>query len=324
VVFGASRYVQRDLIVEGESMSHRLFLSLVIVSTSWAVTAAGCASSRQASWEAAEASAEAQTPEAQSRRQALVEEAEALWEERDDADKLRQAIEKWEQALEVDPSQDATWADLSRGYYFLADCHLLFDDEQKDQMMEVYEKSTQAAEQGLMQQSPEFRKRMQAGARMEEAVTVLKKEAVPALYWRSAALGKWAAAKGFATLLSYKDEVRAVMTHVLELDRTYYFGGPDRYFGAFFARAPSFAGGDLDRSKAHFEASLQQEPNYFATRVLYAEDYGVKAQDRAVFDQQLDYVLNTDPEVLPPVAPENRCEQRKAEKAKAKAGEVFE
>jgi tetratricopeptide (TPR) repeat protein len=305
-------------------MRQRLVTSLLIASAMCAAALAGCAGGRQASWEAAEATAESQTPEAQSRRQALLEEAQELWAQRDDQQTLEQAIDRWEQALKIDPSQHETWTDLSRGYYFLADCHIQFEDDSKERMLEVYEKSTQAGEQALIQLSPEFRKKMQGGTRMEEAVTVLKKDAVPALYWRSAALGKWAAAKGFATLLSYKDEVRAVMTHAHELDRLYYFGGPDRYFGAFFARAPSFAGGDLDRSKAHFEASLQLEPNYFATRVLYAEDYGVKSQDREVFDQQLDYVLATDPEILPEAAPENRCEQRKAKRAKEKADEVFE
>jgi tetratricopeptide (TPR) repeat protein len=303
-------------------MRHSLFLSFVVAIAG--LSSAGCASTTQSSWDVAEATADSQTPEAQNRFQALVQEARAAWEERDDPARLQQAIEKWEQALQIDPTKHDTWADLARAQYLLADCHYSFEDDQKEQMMQFYEKAMQSAEQGLMQLSPEFRKRMKAGARIEEAVTVLEKEAVPALYWRSSALGKWAAAKSFATLLSYKDEVRAVMTHVIELNRTFFFGGPDRYFGAFFGRAPSFAGGDLDRSKQHFEASLQLEPNYLGTRVLYAQDYGIKAQDRATFDQQLDYVLSADPNAVPAVAPENRCEQRKAKKLKEKADEVFE
>jgi len=86
--------------------------------------------------------------------------------------------------------------------------------------------------------SSDFAQRMQAGTRIEEAVSILDRTAVPALYWRSANLGKWAAAQGFATLLSYKDEIRAVMTRCLELDANYFFAGPHRYFGAFYARAP--------------------------------------------------------------------------------------
>lgn len=309
-------------------MRQRLISSLVLTSAMCATALApalpGCATTRQTGWQAAEATAEAESPEAQTRRQQLVEEAEERWNQRDDRQALEQAIERWEQALEIDPGRYETWTDLARAYYFLADCHVQFEDDATEEMKDAYEESTQAAEQALIQLSPEFSERMQGGERMEDAVTVLGEDAVAALYWRSSALGKWASAEGFATLLSYKDEVRAVMSHIHQLDREFYFGGPDRYFGAFFARAPSFAGGDLDRSKAHFDASLQIEPNYFATRVLYAEDYGVKAQERELFDQQLEYVLETDPEILPEVAPENRCEQRKAQRALDKADEVFE
>ncbi|MFW6067676.1 MAG: TRAP transporter TatT component family protein [Myxococcota bacterium] len=302
----------------------RLYEFLGFAASVAVVAAAGCASSREAAWETTEAGTEAKTAEAQSQIEQLASDAEAAWEQRDDQQQLRTAIEKWEQAVEIDPSKYELWTSLARARYFLADCHLRFDEAQADAMMTVYEDSTKAAEQALMQVSPAFREKMQGGARMEDAVSLLDARAVGALYWRSSALGKWASEKGFATLLSYKDEIRKVMTHVLELDPTFYFGGPHRYFGAFYARAPGFAGGDLDRSKRHFEKSLEMEPNYFATRVLYAEDWAVKAQDRQVFDEQLEYVLDGDPESLPPVAPENRCEQKKAERLQEKAFELFE
>lgn len=302
----------------------RLYLSLGFAPVILSLSLAGCGSSREAAWETAEVSAQSQTEEAQGQFQTLSQEAKAAWAQRDDEAQVRAAIQKWEQALQVDPGKPEAWTALSRAYYFLADCHLRFEENPGDAMLETYEKSTQAAEQALMQQSPQFREKMQAGERIENAVSLLDAQSVPALYWRSSALGKWASQKGFATLLSYKDEIRAVMTHVLELNPTFYFGGPHRYFGVFYARAPSFAGGDLERSKDHFEKSLQMEPNYFATHVLYAQDWAVKAQDRAAFDKHLDYVLTHDPESLPPVAPENRCEQRKAKDLKEKAFEMFE
>lgn len=289
-----------------------------------ALSMAGCGGSRQAAWETAEASAEAGTAEGQSRFQSLVEEAENAWEKRDDEQQLRTAIEKYERAVEIDSSKHEAWTALARAHYFLADCHLRFDDTRQDAMLGTFEDSTEAAEQALIQISPEFREKMQAGAKMEDTVGLLDERAVGPLYWRSSALGKWASEKGFATLLSYKDEIREVMTHVLELNPTFYFGGPHRYFGAFYARAPSFAGGDLDRSKDHFEKSLQMEPNYFATHTLYAADWAVKAQDREAFDEHIEYVLTNDPDALPPVAPENRCEQKKAEELKEKAFELFE
>jgi len=55
-----------------------------------------------------------------------------------------------------------------------------------------------------------------------------------------------------------------------------------------------------------------------------AQDYAIKAQDRALFDQQLQWVLSHDPESMPELAPENRCEQRKARELLENADEHFE
>ncbi|MBZ0116152.1 MAG: hypothetical protein IT378_15755 [Sandaracinaceae bacterium] len=288
------------------------------------VLAIGCGSSYQAAWDtpAPTQSAEAATAEGQSRRQELIAQGDQAWQGRDDAEQIRAAIRAWEQAVELDGTDHETWVKISRGYYFLADGHLRFSDEAA--MGETYQSGIRAAERALVAISPEFGQRMQAGERVEQAVGVLEANAVPALYWRATNLGKWAQREGFATVLSFKDEIRAVMTRCLEADRYYFFAGPDRYFGAFFAIAPSYAGGDLDRSRQHFEESIRRFPDYFGTHVLFAENYAVKSQNRQLFTEQLQLVINGDPETLADAAPENRVEQRKARDLLARADELFE
>ncbi|MFW5921570.1 MAG: TRAP transporter TatT component family protein [Polyangiales bacterium] len=287
-----------------------------------ATTAVGCGSELDTAWETTPKQTQPQTEESESERAKLVEEGDAAWEKRDDPGMVEKAVQKWEAANELSREYE-TGVKIARGHYFLADCHLRFDEDDKG-METRFDEGRKAAERALSALSPQFAERMEAGARLDEALDVLDKEAVPALYWRSSALGKWAGNKGFATLLSYKDEVRATMEFCLEKDGDFYYGGPHRYFGAYYARIPAMAGRDLDRSKEHFEKSIESEPDYFATRVLYAQDYAINAQERAVFDEQLEHVLNNDPTVLPDVAPENRCEVKKAEELKAKADEVFE
>jgi hypothetical protein len=287
--------------------------------------APGCGSTYQSAWdEPAQTtpSAEASTEEGQSRRANLLAQAEEAWGRRDDADQVRAAIRAWEQANEIDGTDTETWVKIARAYYFLADGHLRFTDEAA--LGDTYQSSIRAAERALRVLSPEFAERMAAGERVDQSVSVLQANAVPALYWRAAALGRWAQRQGFATVLSYKDEIRAVMTRCLELDRYYFFAGPDRYFGAFFAIAPSYAGGDLDRSRQHFEESLRRFPNYFGTRVLYAENYAVKAQNRQLFEEQLRLVIDGDPTSMPEAVPENRIEQRKARELLERADELFE
>jgi tetratricopeptide (TPR) repeat protein len=287
--------------------------------------APGCGAAYQSAWDEPQPttrSAQASTEEGRSRRSTLLAEAEEAWGRRDDVEQVRAAIRAWEQAAEIDGTDADTWVKLARAHYFLADGHLRFTDEAA--MGDVYQQSIQAAERALRVLSPAFAERMAAGDRPEQAVAVLEANAVPALYWRAAALGKWAQRQGFATVLSYKDEIRAVMTRCMTLDRYYFFAGPDRYFGAFFSIAPSYAGGDLDLSRQHFEESLRRYPNYLGTRVLYAENYAVKAQNRQLFVEQLTMVIEADPAAMPEAAPENRIEQRKARDLLARADDLFE
>jgi hypothetical protein len=285
-----------------------------------------CGGSREAAWEDDTTANNQDTPAvSQEEAQSALEQADAAWAERDDTARLQEAIDGYTAVTQSNPDDYDTWVKLSRAHYFMADCHHRFDEAKAEDMMSSFQSGTQAAERGLMSLSPEFKERMQAGSRVDQALEVLGESAVPALYWRASNLGKWASADSFATLLSYKDEIRAVMAHCLENDRDYFHWGPDRYFGVFFGRAPSFAGGDLERSKQHFEASLSREPNYFGTHVLMAQDYAVKAQDRAVFDEHIDFVLNGDPMAAgPELGPENRCEVRKAQRLQEQAPTLFE
>jgi len=289
-----------------------------------AVSLTACGGGREAAWDTTP-NEESQTTTSADQRTTLLEEARAAWDQRGDEAQVRVAVEKYGEAASADPSDSETLVMLSRSNYFLADCHLSFDEARRDEMMTTYEAGTNAAERALIAISDDFATRMRNGTRIEEAIEVLDQGAVPALYWRASNLGKWASADGFATLLSYKDEIRAVMSHCLELDPDYFYSAPHRYFGVFYGRAPSFAGGDTEQSREHFETSLRAAPNYFATRVLMAQDYAVKAQERAVFEEQLNYVIEHDPsEGGAEITPENECEQRKARDLLAQVDELFE
>ncbi len=299
--------------------SRRAMALACVLALAWVPS---CGSSYQSAWNEPQTERREVTAEARSQREELIAQGDAAWGERDQPERIRAAITAWEQATEIDGNDHETWVKIARAYYFLSDGHLRFSDESA--MGDTYQSAVRAAERALRALSPEFAQRMAAGARVDEALGLLEANAVPALYWRAAGLGKWAQLQGFAVVLSLKDEIRAVMTRCMELDRYYFFAGPDRYFGAFFAIAPAYAGGDLDRSRSHFEESIRRFPNYFGTRVLYAENFAVKSQDRQLFEQQLQMVINGDPNSLPEAAQENRVEQRKARALMERIDDLFE
>jgi hypothetical protein len=143
------------------------------------------------------------------------------------------------------------------------------------------------------------------------------------LYWTAIALGKWAKLKGFSTLLKHKDTVKRYVATVQNLDEDYFYHAPDRYFGSYYAIAPSFAGGDMNKSKNLFEKSISGSPSYLDTKVLYAQYYATKQQDRRLFERLLNEVISADPNAVPDIAPENKAAQAKARHLLETKGDYF-
>jgi hypothetical protein len=103
-----------------------------------------------------------------------------------------------------------------------------------------------------------------------------------------------------------------MMAQCIELDETYFHGGPHRWFGSYYAKLPSIAGRDLEKSGEHFEKALEIAPNYFGTRILRSEYYATNSQDKELFRSDLEFVLNTPSDVIPELVPEQEVEKKKA------------
>src|SRR5262249_32956080 len=136
-------------------------------------------------------------------------------------------------------------ARLSRAYYLLADGYLRREGPKSEAYLGAFEKGVAAGERGLCALSPEFKARVTRDEKVEDAIKVVGKEGLQAMYWYAVNLGKWSRAKGLAALLGNKDRVKGVLTRVLELDETFFHGAPHRYFGAYWSLLP--VGRDLDK-----------------------------------------------------------------------------
>jgi tetratricopeptide (TPR) repeat protein len=277
--------------------------------------AAGCGTGRTSQWEASTlpAPAAAVAPEATA--------AVAAWSQRGERASLEKAIALWEGEVAGNPGHASTWARLARAYYLLADGHLRALGPKNEQYLTTFEKGTAAGERSLAAHSPEFKARVVQEEKVEEAIRVVGRDGIPAMYWYAVNLSKWSRAKGIAALLGNKDRVRGVVQRVLELDETFFHGAPHRYFGAYWALLP--IGGDLEKSRQHFERSLAIAPSYAGTRVLMAETYAVKKQDRALYLRLLEEVLALPDEAIAELAPETKIEKDKARELQAKVDELF-
>jgi hypothetical protein len=277
-----------------------------------ALLAAGCGAKRSTAYltEAAAGGGETAT---------LEEQALAAWDAREDTAHLREALGLYEQLVEQDPTDRSSMEMLSRGYYLLAVGHL--DDE--DEKLAAYDSGASWGER-ILGLSEDFRACVAGGAKDYECLEHATKIDVPGIYWAYANQGKWAVGMGFATVLKHKSKLHAFISRVAELDPEYYYGAAGRGLGAYYAKAPSFAGGDLDVAKGHFDTSLELAPDYVGTKVVMAEYWAVKSQDREAFERLLNEALAVDVTVYPDIVPIQKLEQANARKLLDQADDLFE
>ncbi|MDP2312102.1 MAG: TRAP transporter TatT component family protein [Pseudomonadota bacterium] len=252
-------------------------------------------------------------------KSALKAEADGLWNERGDKAKLQAALVKYEQVYTMDATDREVAGRLVRGWYFLGDGHEL----EKDAKLSAWSTSIEWGKKCLAINT-EFTGLLAKGDEDEaSAARAFTKDDVPCLYWTSSALGKWAKLTGLTTTLKHLPTVKAYMTRVGELEPTYYYSGPDRYWGVFYAALPSFAGQDLTKSKEYFDKAISAQPDFFGNRVLFAENWATKTQNKADFEAALNGVLAASPTVLPDILPEMESEQRKAKVLLENKGNYF-
>lgn len=293
--------------------------TLILVAVSLALSAC---SGRKAVWEGGTSNPPAGDGTAAPANADASAAADAKWAERTDAANIRAAIAEWEKVAAADPGNAEVLVSLTRAHYFLADGYLRAEKDEKE-YLKVMDKGVKWGEKAMVVSSPEFQKAMADGKKFPEAVKLVGKEGVPAMYWYASSLGKWAKKKGFAVLLGQKDNVKATMDRCLELDPTFYHGGPHRYFGAYYAIAPAFAGGDLEKSKVHFKKSLEIAPDFVGTKVLWAGELAVKTQDEETFDALIAEIEAAKEDAIPEVMPELRVEKQKAAELKAQRSDLF-
>ncbi|PRQ03887.1 hypothetical protein ENSA5_12560 [Enhygromyxa salina] len=320
-----------------------------------ALTSASACKGRTAAWETKDSkpptsSAETSTAEAAETSSAETSTADvptfdpavvlaagtAAWEARAAGkDKVLEAIAAWEKVLGcsegttspekrcANPAVTAenmeTLALMTRAYYFYADSYLRGDEKT---YLEFMNRAVWWGERALIAASPEFAEKMANKGKYHEVIGVVGIEALPAMYWYATALGKWARASGFGVLVGQKDNIKATMTRALELDPSYYHGGPHRYFGAFYAIAPGFAGGDPVKSQEHYDKSLEIAPYFIGTKVLMAENLATKLDDEEMFDRLLEEALAADISAAPAeIHAEFAVEQEKARELQKKKDE---
>lgn len=110
-------------------------------------------------------------------------------------------------------------------------------------------------------------------------------------YWLGVSYGVYGETRGVLKSLSFVKPIKEAMNKIIELDRGYEDGGPDRVLGRVYFKVPGFAGGSNQKSREHLLKSKELGPNDALTRCYLADTFlSLKEVDKA--REELEYVLS--------------------------------
>ena len=129
----------------------------------------------------------------------------------------------------------------------------------------------------------------------EKILKTFSKQDVPYIFWTAYNWGSYINLNlNDPEIVCDFSKVNAMMQFVLDNDETYYYGGAHLYFGTSLSKMPAMLGGNLSKSKEHFEKCISiNKGNFLMVYVFYARMYAVAQQDEELFTELLNKVITT-------------------------------
>ena len=158
-----------------------------------------------------------------------------------------------------------------------------------------------------------FAKKLKKGKPYSEAAKCLKKKDMDALFWTAAA---WAAWMNLSTrdteALFDIPNIMALLTRSLELDDTFWYGGPHMFFAAYYSQFPAMMGGGPEKAQEQFDkvkeiVKKKAGPNaeWLIADYFYAKYYATLLKDEELFDKTIQKILDAPVDSIPDMAAVN-------------------
>lgn len=264
----------------------------------------------------------------------LNQKAAQHYERRMDIADLEGAISSWEEALQhLEGAQDRTRAkkikeSLARAYYFRARYHhSLATMPPKERIFADTIRGSELARKAIAIDSPDLGQNLPSLARGERSFAGssdfadLTSDGHPAFLTYLQNLVLYAETRGVATDLELRPLIDQGFTFLHSSAGDLSFGAPARYFGARQVERPF--GKNVEASREAFDEALQLAPGFLLTRVLRANTLARATGDRALFESDLQQVLDASPDALPEAEPENLFAQFMARALLSQVEQLF-
>jgi hypothetical protein len=149
---------------------------------------------------------------------------------------------------------------------------------------------------------------------------------VPALFWTASAWAGWISmSSGSVEAMADLPAFEALMERILELDESFYHGGPHLLKGIYLAAKPEVAGGDLAKAKIHFDRAFALgSDKILMARVYYAQYYAAGIKDKELYTSTLEGVLEAKADEPPEMTLANTMAQQRARQLLNNTEETFE
>ena len=251
----------------------------------------------------------------------LVSQAQALFPSRYLPENLRAAVDLYERALALAPDRTDLMVQLARLHYELG---IVSQD-----LNEARRQFRRGADLGFAALGFSDLDGAE-GTKAEEFIARVGQAAeVAAVYWTAKCWGMLVDTGGLGAQLNaifsgMPGKIRALYLRAIELDETYFGGGPHEDYGALLVSFTKFHlfGATLEEAKAHLDQAIEiaVQAGYLVPFITYAERYAVEVGDRPLFEELLQFVLAA------PIGDWpfwNRHAKAQAEKLLARADELF-
>ncbi len=176
-------------------------------------------------------------------------------------------------------------------------------------------KQTKAYKKGIPQKEADFVARL----------PFIKTSELPALFWTAFAWAGWINLNRDDPQAAFDlSKVKAMMSRVIELDETFFFGSAHLFWGSTYGSVPRMLGGDPEKAKEHFERAIAiSEAKFLIAYVYYVQFHAITTLNESLFDELLYKVSNAPQDILPGYELLTSVAKRKARELAAQKDELL-
>jgi len=211
-----------------------------------------------------------------------------------------------------DPQNEELLLYAAQGFYGYSYGFIELEDNERAQ--QLYRRCYDYAHRALHLAGLGLNPETAAVAELESATANLGKEAVPALFWSASCLAKWIDLdRDDVSSVANLASAAILMQRVLELDDSFYYGGPHLFFGVYYgSRAPMF-GGDFVLSEEHFQRADEiNQHKLLIVDLLRAEYLYRQLLNQTAFHDTLQYIVDAPEGLYPEMALVNAISRQRA------------